>query len=156
MVGFEVILKLNKKIEYALIVLKHLSNIKQGQLSTAREISTLYRSTFDVTSKVMQNLAQKGILKSEQGAYGGYQIAGDLSKITMLEIIESILGEIEITKCKDEQCVQNGFCNIYSSIEYLNKKITEFYKNITVSEIINAKDIRKSKKTNNEELNGKQ
>lgn len=62
--------KINRKIEYALIALKHMSHKKPGQLTSAKEICDIYRTPFDPTSRVLQILSQNGILQAEQGARG--------------------------------------------------------------------------------------
>lgn len=133
-------LKINRKIEYALIALKHMRGKQPGALSTAGEISRLYGVPFDVTSRALQTLAQKGILKSEQGVHGGYQITKDLRKFSMYELIEYFLGPVGIAKClhsEDENhCEIRKQCNIVSPMQILNRKLMEFYKNLSVAEIL--------------------
>lgn len=135
--------KINRKVEYALIGLKHMRNKSPGELTTVKEISGLYGCPFDATSRVMQILAQKGILRSEQGAHGGYQITRDLSRVSFYEIMEMILGPVEIAKCLHDDsvssCEMRGTCNIVSPVNTLNRKITEFYKSLTVAEILDPR-----------------
>lgn len=95
--------KINRKVEYALVALKHMSHKRPGELSTVKEICQLYTCPFDATSRVMQSLAQKQILKSEQGAYGGYQIMRDLRKVSLYDLIEVTVGPIEIAKCMSSE-----------------------------------------------------
>src|SRR6476620_12741582 len=91
--------KINRKVEYALMALKHMRAKTPGELTSAKEICDLYGAPFDGMSRVLQILGQNGILKSEQGAQGGYQITRDLTKVSLQEIIEAISGKIEIAKC---------------------------------------------------------
>ena len=90
--------KINRKVEYALMALKHMRAKTPGELTSAKEICDSYGAPFDGMSRVLQVLGQTGILKSEQGAQGGYQITRDLSKVSLQEVIESISGKIEIAK----------------------------------------------------------
>ncbi|MEQ1878342.1 MAG: Rrf2 family transcriptional regulator, partial [Bdellovibrionia bacterium] len=73
-------LKITRKIEYSLMALRHMASKYQGELTTAKEVCDSYKTPFDVTSKVMQTMAQKGLLKSTPGAHGGYLSLKDLSK----------------------------------------------------------------------------
>jgi len=131
--------KVNRKIEYALIALKHMHQKHPGELSTAKEISKIYKTPFDATSRVMQLMAQKGLLKSEQGAHGGYQILKDLSKISFLDLVEIIEGSIHMVNClyEDEShCDLTPTCNIISPITWLNERLKDFYKNLSIRELL--------------------
>lgn len=135
--------KINRKVEYALMALKHMRAKTPGELTSAKEICDAYGAPFDGMSRVLQILGQKGILKSEQGAQGGYQITRDLSKVSLQEVIESITGKIEIAKCLSsgsaEACDIKSSCNIISPVMVLNKKLTEFYKTLSIAELIESK-----------------
>ncbi len=63
--------KINRKIEYALIALKYMSHKAPGQITSAKEICDMYNTPFDPTSRVLQIMAQHGIVQAEQGAKGG-------------------------------------------------------------------------------------
>lgn len=131
--------KLNRKLEYSLMALKHMSAKRPGELTTAKEVSESYRAPFDATARVMQVMAQKGLLKSEQGAAGGYQITKDLSRVTLHELMAVIQGPTKIAKCihKQEPCELQMNCNIISPITNLNQKLNEFYKNVSLQELLN-------------------
>ena len=130
--------KMNRKLEYSLMALKHMSLKMPGELTTAKEVSEAYRTPFDATARVMQMMAQQGMLRSEQGAMGGYQITRDLSKISLQELLSVIQGPTKITKCmhKEEPCEMESNCNIISPISNLNQKLNEFYKNLTLRELL--------------------
>lgn len=135
--------KINRKVEYALMALKHMRAKTPGELTSAKEICDAYGAPFDGMSRVLQVLGQKGILKSEQGAQGGYQITRDLAKVSLQEVIECISGKIEIAKClstgASEACDIKSSCNIISPVMVLNKKLTEFYRTLSVAELVEAK-----------------
>lgn len=135
-------LRLNRKVEYALIALKYMNNKKPGQLSTAKEISERYGCPFDATSRALQIMAQNGILKSEQGAHGGYLIVRDLDKISFLQLHEMILGPLSVAKCmnhgdqQERDCELISTCNILSPLKNLNSRLVEFLQGLSVAEII--------------------
>lgn len=130
--------KLNRKIEYSLMALRHMSHKMPGELTTAKEVSESYQTPFDATARVMQIMAQHGLLKSEQGAFGGYQITRDLAKITLDDLISIIDGPTKIAKCmhKAEPCEIQSNCNIISPIHNLNQKLTQFYQSVTLKELL--------------------
>jgi Rrf2 family protein len=135
--------KLNRKIEYSLIALKHMSQKNPGELTTAKEVSESYQAPFDATARVMQVMAQKGLLKSEHGAFGGYQIMKDLSQVTLNDLIDIIQGPTQIARCikhnsdlPDLPCDIRESCNIISPVNKLNTRLTEFYKSVFIDELI--------------------
>lgn len=132
--------KINRKVEYALIGLKHMRNKQPGELTTAKEISTFYGCPFDATARVMQVLAQKGILRAEHGAYGGYQITKDLTKVSFYDLMQMILGPVEVAKCMNEKgevsCEIRETCNIISPVQNLNRKLVDFYRGLSVGELL--------------------
>lgn len=130
--------RLNRKIEYSLIALKHMSRKMPGELTSAKEIAERYQSPFDATARVMQLMAQNGILKSEQGAQGGYQITKDLSKVSLQDLIQTVQGPTSIAKClgEKEPCELQNSCNIVSPVSVLNHRLAEFYKNLTLKELL--------------------
>ncbi|MES2769360.1 MAG: Rrf2 family transcriptional regulator [Bdellovibrionota bacterium] len=130
--------KLSRKIEYALISLKALSQKNSGNLTSAKEISNMYGAPFDVVSRVLQTLNQAGIVKSIQGVQGGYHLLKNLEDITFHELIEVIEGPLALVKCihDNDACEMAKSCNIISPVALLNDKINEFYKTIKISDLI--------------------
>jgi len=156
--------KINRKLEYALMALRYMSQKIPGELTSAKEVSDSFKTPFDATARVMQAMAQKGLLRAEHGAFGGYQITKDLSKVTMLQLLEIVEGPTAMVKCMDKEspCEIQGKCNIISPIHILQGKLNEFYGNITLKELLvesplNSAKVpkRKTANTENEEaLNG--
>lgn len=137
-------MKLNRKMEYALIALKHMHSKTQNEvigmpkLTSAKEVSEIYGCSFDVTSRVMQKLASRGVLQSVQGAQGGYKIARDLKQVSVYELNTVIMGEMEIAKCLDPAggCELSTTCNIIMPVNRLNARMKKFFDSFTVSELL--------------------
>ena len=135
--------KIHRKVEYALMALKHMRAKAPGALTSVKEICALYGCPFDATSRGLQQLAQRGILKSEQGAHGGYQVIRDLNRVSFFELLETILGPMGVAKClHDEEaagCEMRGTCNIVTPVQNLNRRLNEFYKSLSVSELLDPR-----------------
>ena len=135
--------KINRKIEYALIALKHMSQNHAGELTSAKEICDIYHIPFDPTSRVLQLMAQNGILKAEHGAYGGYQILKDLSKVTFSDLTQIIVGPIEIVNCFHKNfshCELTGHCNVISPMLNLNEKVGQLFRTISIKDLVESKN----------------
>lgn len=131
--------KINRKLEYALMALKYMSKKVPGELTSAKEVSDSFHTPFDATARVMQQMAQKGgLLRAEYGASGGYQITKDLAKVSIHDLVEIVEGPTALVKClnKEVPCEIQGTCNIVSPIATLNSKLTEFYKSVSLKELL--------------------
>lgn len=133
--------RLNRKVEYALMALKVMAQKRQGELTSAKEIVERTGCPFDATARVLQQMVQKEILRSEQGAHGGYVLVRDLNKISFFDLNELILGPLAVAKClhAPNECELVGTCNIMSPVAALNRRLAEFYQNLSVGELLKAR-----------------
>jgi Rrf2 family protein len=133
-------IKLNRKVEYAFVALKHMSLKRPGELTSAKEVADSYHCPFDATARVMQIMAQKGFLHVELGAQGGYLIKKDLARMTVFDLYTSILGSVPLSKClsNDESCEMKSGCNIITPVHILSGRMAEFFKSMTIHEILEA------------------
>lgn len=133
--------KINRKIEYALMALKHMSAKSPGQLTSAKEICTQYNTPFDPTSRVLQIMTNKGILIAEQGARGGYQIVKDLNNVSILDLSQMIVGPIQIANCFHDQtstCDISCSCNIIAPMLNLNEQLKELFSTTSVAQLLES------------------
>ncbi|MCB0378668.1 MAG: Rrf2 family transcriptional regulator [Bdellovibrionales bacterium] len=135
--------RIHRKVEYALIALRHMWHKQPGQLTTVKEVCRTYGCPFDATSRVLQVMVQQGLLKSEQGAQGGYLILRDLSKVSLYELIEMVVGPIHIVKCLDaskEPCEMYETCNVIAPLAHLNDQIVQFYKGVNIGDLLSIQE----------------
>ncbi len=133
-------LKINKKVEYALIALKYIDDHKEHRLISTRDICTRFKIPFDTTAKVMQIMNNEGILNSYKGVKGGYSLQRSLQEITFLELSNLIEGEEKIFNCykNGKPCAKIDLCNIATPLEALNKKINEYLATLTLAELFSG------------------
>ncbi len=131
---------MNRKMEYALMALKHISTKAEAQLTSAKEISDLMQIPFEVVARVLQALSSRGLLKAEYGANGGYVLARSLQDVSVHDLSEMLEGHISLTKClgQDDVCEIAQTCNIADPILNLNKKVQEFYRSVPLSEVLHV------------------
>jgi Rrf2 family protein len=136
------VVKISKKIEYALMVLKFMSERSSADQRSsddrcsAREICDRFKIPFDTTAKVMQIMNNQGILSSCQGVKGGYQLQADLAKVSYLQLAEIIEGNKIWTDCELSQCGLIDSCNITEPIKRLNQYLSYFFQGLSIEELL--------------------
>jgi len=149
--------KMSKKTEYALMALKLFNDIdlqskglmlrpagySNGPLNStvsAKDVADRTHSPYDVIARVLQALSSRGILKAEYGIMGGYQLARNLNEITVHELIEILESSTDLVKClaTDSECDHSKNCSIVTPITNLNTKVQNFYKSITLEEVLHV------------------
>ncbi|MBY0413619.1 MAG: Rrf2 family transcriptional regulator [Bdellovibrionales bacterium] len=140
-------LKINKKVEYALMALKFMADKNDPTaLVSAREICDVFSTPFDTTAKVMQVMNAHHILNSVKGIKGGYALSKSLADITYMELVRMIEGREEIGRvCTGHKgtCELLGKCNISTPVESLNRKLNIFLENLTLAELLQGTEFNK-------------
>ena len=128
-------LRLSKKADYALIAMTHLT-LKAGS-SSAREIAEQFDIPVELMAKVLQRLTRRGLLASQQGTHGGYQLARAAAGITVADVIQAIDGPVAVTACSAhaDRCGQFAKCNVRDPLWKIREIILSALKTATVSEL---------------------
>lgn len=132
--------KINKKMEYALMALRLISQRGEGELTSAKEVADRMQISFEATARVLQALSARGLLKAEYGMAGGYSLARPLSEVSLHDLAEMLEGHTLLAKClgAEEACETQPTCNITNPISNLNKKIQNFYKSVSLEEVLHV------------------
>jgi len=129
-------LKLTKKVEYALISLAHMSNQDGDRLSSSANIAEKYLIPSEVLAKLLQQLTSHNIIESVKGSKGGYRLKEDIEKINIFDLMEKIEGPIALMDCAlDTGCEQIDCCTIKRPLTKINEKIINTLKEITLDQI---------------------
>ena len=82
-------LSLSKKVDYALLSLAFLVE-RPGRISSARAIARTHDLPLPLLMNILKAMHQKGILCSERGAKGGYQICASLENVSLYDLMEAV------------------------------------------------------------------
>src|SRR5437867_11299115 len=130
-------LRLSKRADYALIAMKHLALHGDGGSSSAREIAGLYDIPIELMAKVLQRLVRGGLLASQQGTRGGYQLARMPVQISVADVIQAIDGPVTVTACSTEEasCEQYAKCNVRDPLWRVRERILTALGECTIAEL---------------------
>jgi Rrf2 family protein len=139
-------IKINRKVEYALMALKFIKDKGPSSLTTAREICDHFNTPFDTTAKVMQIMNSAGILHSHKGVKGGYSLSRDLSEISYMELVELIEGKSFMMDCHEGPCELIDKCNISQPIKRLNDYLINIFNDLSLNELLSEDNLLALKK----------
>ena len=130
-------IKLSRKLEYALIALRHMK-MKGCTLSSTKEISDMYTIPRELLAKTLQKMARLEYIDAVQGSQGGYRIHKDLEKINLTQFIEQLEGPFGMVNCSiSSDCIQLNNCNIRMPINKINDNIRSIFNDIPITDITN-------------------
>ena len=133
-------LRLSKKVEYALIALMDLAQKDNIEPVTAKYLAGTYNIPQELLGKVLQTLTRNEILISVQGVKGGYILGKSPDKISLSIIIESLEGPISMTSCNHSETERCGCdllttCTIKSPMEVIQNELSKYFKNISLKDL---------------------
>ena len=127
-------LKITKTAEYALIAIKHMSNIES--LCSSNFIANQYNIPKEIMAKTLQKLSKKNYINAIRGPKGGYSINNSIKNINLIQFIEDIEGPVGISQCSaNEDCNLIDCCNIKDPINKINKNIKNILSKVKLKDI---------------------
>jgi Rrf2 family protein len=134
-------LELSRKSDYALRAVIYLARLSPERYGRVSEIAKAKGIPQAFLAQILPLLANRGVVKSQQGAHGGYTLARTPEEITFLEVIESVEGPLRLNKCVEGQ---HDDCSILDSCEMLhvwNRAQTQmvgFLQSVTMADMLKA------------------
>ena len=128
-------LKITKKLEYALIALRHMY-LRGESLSSSKEISQMYMIPRELLAKTLQQMARLKYIDAVQGPNGGYKLHQSLDDVNLTKFIEEIEGPLGMVDCSiNMDCTQLNNCNIRMPMNKINENIRSIFNNIRITDI---------------------
>ena len=89
-------------------------------------------------AKIAQQLSKAGIIEILQGARGGYRLLVPPEKLTLLDVIEAIIGEIFLNDCviRPESCHASPSCAVNSVWMKARDQLRETLAGVTFAKLI--------------------
>ncbi|HRR28993.1 MAG TPA: Rrf2 family transcriptional regulator, partial [Victivallales bacterium] len=129
------LLKLSEAGSIAIHALAMIAGNKNKKISSA-EIADFYGISRNHLAKVMQQLVKVGFVKSDRGPSGGFTLAKDASKITLLDIYCEIEGGISLNKCLlEEKFCFGSKCLLGNMLSKINRELKNILETTKLSDI---------------------
>lgn len=126
----------SKTTEYALRILSHMT-MDTDRLYRADDMYEALEIPFRYLRKLLTTLSKNGLLISVQGKGGGYKIAGDLSKIYLIDIVKAIDEKQPKRLCffGYENCTLENKCAMHDKWIEINNNIDSVLKTMSLENL---------------------
>lgn len=128
-------LRLSKKVEYAIMAIVHLDAKGHGRVWPAREIAAACRIPAELLGRILHGLSRGGIMESVQGVKGGFRLKRSLDSVTLSDVIEIVDGPVRLTCCQinEKQCGQWSVCSIRRPVQRVQSDLIQYMRNLPLS-----------------------
>ncbi len=129
---------IQKTAEYALRAVVYLAQNPESPQSADRmaEVTQIPRRYLH---RVLQQLAQAGLVRSQPGPNGGYSLTKAAEKIKLIDVINAF-GSIErIRKCPLGLRSHKGLCALHRELDDAYASIEAAFTRVTVAQVVNER-----------------
>ncbi|MAE59986.1 MAG: transcriptional regulator [Planctomycetaceae bacterium] len=132
---------ISQTTEYALRAVVYLAQHSADSWTT-QQIADATHVPAGYLSKVLQGLSRFGIVSSQRGRHGGFQLAKPPSEFSVLEIVNAVEPIRRITKCPMDIPSHAGtLCSLHETLDEAISMIEERFAATTLEDMTHRKDV---------------
>jgi Rrf2 family iron-sulfur cluster assembly transcriptional regulator len=106
----------SRSAEYAIRALVYMARIPEGKYAMTRVIAEEEQIPVHFLAKILQELARKGLLKSNKGPSGGFTLKVPADEIYLLQIVEAMDGPSLSQSCDQVPWILDSWKALHSRI----------------------------------------
>jgi Rrf2 family cysteine metabolism transcriptional repressor len=116
---------LNRKVDYALLILCYLHHKTGG--GCAREIASRFGISRPFVANILKDLCHQGYVESHRGVKGGYVLRPQSAEHTLADLIEALDDAVQVAECNTDNpeacCSLTLQCPIRAPITDVHNRI---------------------------------
>jgi Rrf2 family protein len=134
-------MRLTRAAEYAIRCITYLARQGKGVLACKKDIAELAEIPPHFLSKIAQDLAKAELIEIRQGAKGGFILLKDPKDITLLAVVETMIGEIYLNDCvaRPSSCNALSACGVHKVWITAREQLRDTLRKATFDQLIKDK-----------------
>jgi len=128
---------LNRKVDYALLILSYLSQRRRG--GCAREIADQFSLSRAFVANILKELCHKGFVTSHRGVKGGYVLQRSPEAVNLAELMDALDESFRFAECNhlipDDGCSLVHVCPVKGPIAEVHQRLRKVLQNVTLAEL---------------------
>jgi len=140
-------MQLNRLTDYAVVILGQMARHedrhggRHGGPGVVSAIGLAEATGFPLPTvqKVLKQLGKAGLVVSQRGVGGGYQMASPASEITVGDVVTAMQGPIMLTACvegAEDPCACASHCPLAGNWNRVNEAIRAAFDSVTLEEML--------------------
>lgn len=131
---------ISQTTEYALRAVVYLAQHPHESWTT-RQIAAATRVPAGYLSKVLQGLSRCGLISSQRGRHGGFQLTHDPASLTVLEVVNAVEPIRRINSCPLKLGTHDaGLCPLHKRLDETIEAVERKFGSTTVLELLGQSD----------------
>ena len=131
-------LRFTKRVDYGLMAMQFVA-FHQGVGPVAvKQIAEEFDIPTELLAKILQRLAKRGLIVSQNGPKGGYRLAHQPEEITVGQVVRALEGPIAIVTCYDDEgeCRQMPHCTLRRPVQKIQAAIRQLLDTMSLAELM--------------------
>jgi FeS assembly SUF system regulator len=131
------VFRISRLTDYGIVIMAHLADCGDDSTHNARELAQQAQLPSPVVSKILKLLTRAGLLISQRGSKGGYNLARAAAEISVVEMITALEGPVGITECTVHPgaCAQESSCHVRDPWQRINGAVQAALENVTLADL---------------------
>jgi Rrf2 family transcriptional regulator, iron-sulfur cluster assembly transcription factor len=131
-------MRLTRAGEYGVRCVIFLSQHGIDRIVSRKDVVRIMKIPNPFLGKIAQQLARAGIIEILQGARGGYRLLIPPEELTLLDVVEAVIGEIFLNDCvlRPNSCQRNGSCSVHRIWEQARDQLRSTLRQNTFANIL--------------------
>ena len=148
-------MRLTTKGRYAVTAMLDLAIHGQNKPVSLNDISNRQGISLSYLEQLFAKLRRSDLVSSVRGPGGGYRLGKWSAQIAVADVISAVDESVDATKCMGQGNCQGGNqCLTHTLWSDLSKRIEEFLQSISLSELVEQRDVKSvSKRQDAEQMN---
>lgn len=150
-------MRLTRAAEYAIRCIIYLAQEGRGVLINKNDLAERAEIPPHFLAKIGQDLAKAGLIEIKQGAKGGFLLLKNPRDITLLAVVETMIGEIFLNDCvaRPSSCNVLSACGVHQVWIKARNQLRDTLRQATFDKLIQQKicipasDMKKLPRANN-------
>jgi len=128
---------IRRNTDYAVRLVVHLAKHYGNEPISTRSAAAEEHVPYQLACKLMQKLNNAKLVTSCMGPRGGFVLAAEPSKISLLDVVKVIQGPVNMNRCLlgEETCPKQTTCKVRGKLASLQKNINSGLAAITLDEL---------------------
>jgi len=135
-------MRLTRASDYAIRVLAYLTEIPQSDRATRQDIVENTGIPGPFLNKLVQRLVRARFITARPGVGGGCTLAAPAAEISVLQVIETMDGPLQIGECLADgaRCPRVSFCNFRRLLLRMQQEIARLLGATTIADVARHDD----------------